>query len=443
MCDVRPFCGLRYNMQRIDDPSTIITPPYDVISSEERSLYYHLSPFNVIRLEFGEELPGDFPGNNRYTRAAAALHDWLREEVLIREKKPALYILEHRFPYRETEKSRWGVIARVRLEDFEKGGIHPHERTYRQPAADRLNLLRSCRANISPIMGLFRTEKGEMCSLMQTLSERAPDMSAADNYGVRYHLRIVTDEAMIDKVSAFFAYRDIYIADGHHRYETAFRYRNEQQSANPSHDRDEPFNFVMMSLMDTQDPGLTMLATHRLVRGLEPHRLKRLEEAISPFFDVEESLPSLATFYDTIQSWLHALEMRQRGDAVLGLYGLHGQEFCLLKLRRDANLGSLMSEEELKVWKDLDVALLQRIILQTALGIDTPEKEVQNLGYTRDGLEAKTQVDAGLFQLAFFLNPASVYSILDSADAGMRLPQKSTHFYPKTPAGLVMNPLWD
>jgi uncharacterized protein (DUF1015 family) len=434
---------LRYNLQRIGNPSTVITPPYDVISPEERSLYHHLSTFNIIRLEFGEELPGDSPENNKYTRAATQLNEWLREKIMIREKHPALYIVEHCFPYQDIERSRWGLIARVGLEDLEKGHIHPHERTYREPAIDRLNLLRACRTNISPIMGLFRTEKGEMWSLMHTLRDKTPDMSATDNYGVKYHLRVVTDEATIDRVSRFFADKDIYIADGHHRYETAFRYQREQRAASTSHDRDEPFNFVMMSLMDSQDPELVMLPTHRLVRRLESHKIAHLEDTISPFFVVEDLLPPLATLSDTIQNWLNILEMRGGKGTVLGLYGMHEQQLCLLRLRRDANLQRLMNEEELKAWKDLDVALLQRIILQAALGIDTPEKETKHLEYTRDGLEARTQVDSGAYQLAFFLNPASVSSILDSADAGIRLPQKSTYFHPKTPAGLVLNPLWD
>ncbi len=443
MCDVRSFCGLRYNLQLIADPSTVITPPYDVISPEERSLYYHISPYNIIRLEFGEEQPGDSPDNNKYTRAAATLNDWLREEVLIREQQPALYIVEHRFPYQDTKLSRWGLIARVRIEDFESGKIHPHERTYREPAVDRLHLVRSCRANLSPIMGLIRTEKGEMSVYLRELSRREPDVSATNSNGVRYRMWVVADEVAIDRVSMFLSDKDIYIADGHHRYEVALRYQKEQWSSNPSHTGDEPFNFVMMSLMDSQDPGLVMLPTHRLVRGLESHRIAHLEEKISPHFEVEELLPPLPTIDDTIQSWLRTLGKRKQDGTVLGLYGLHEQNLCLLRLRRDADLRSLMTEEELGLWKDLDVVLLQRIVLQSALGICTLEEETSHLEYTRDGLAAKTWVDTGECQLAFFLNSAPVSSILDSAAAGRRLPQKSTYFHPKTPAGLVVNPLWD
>jgi len=430
-------------LQQITDLSTVVTPPYDVISPEERSLYYRRSPYNIIRLESGEEQPGDSPENNKYTRAAATLDDWLREEILVREKQPAFYIVEHRFPYQGMEKSRWGLMARVRLADFESGQIRPHETTTREPAVDRLHLLRSCRTNLSPIIGLFRTEKGEMAALLQELSKRTPDMSATDSYGVRYCLSVVTDEAAIDKVSTFLTDKVIYIADGHHRYETVLRYQKEQSGAHPRPPGNEPFNFVMMTLTDSQDPGLVVLPSHRLVRGLESHRIAQLEEMISPYFHTEELLPSLPTFLDTVQTWLRTPEMEGQGATVLGLYGLHGQKFCLLRLRRNADIRSLMTEEELRLWGDLDVVLLQRVILQAALGIDTREKEDYHLKYTTDGLEARTRVDSGEYQLAFFVNPAPISSVLDTADAGRRLPQKSTYFYPKTPAGLVINPVWD
>ncbi len=443
MGDVRPFCGLRYNLQRITDPSTVITPPYDVISPEERSLYHRRSPYNIIRLESGEEQPADSPENNKYTRAAATLDDWLREEILVQEKQPAYYIVEHRFPYQDMDRSRWGLIARVRLADFESGQIRPHETTTKEPAVDRLHLLRSCRTNLSPIMGLFRTEKGEMAALLQELSKKTPDMSATDGYGVRYSLRVITDEAAIEKVSTLLIDKVIYIADGHHRYETALHYQKEQCAAHPSHTGDEPYNFVMMSLTDSQDPDLVVLPSHRLVRGLESHRIAQLEGMVSPYFHVEESLSPLPAFFDAIHTWLRSPKTRGKARTVLGLYGLHGRKLYLLRLRRNADLRSLMTDEELRLWGDLDVVLLQRVILQAALGIDTREKEDYHLKYTTDGLEARTQVDSGEYQLAFFVNPAPISVVLDTADAGRRLPQKSTYFYPKTPAGLVINPVWD
>ena len=444
MCDVRSFHGLRYNLQQVRDLSSIITPPYDVISSTERLSYYRKSPYNIIRLEYGEEKPSDSAENNKYTRAAAILDDWMKAGILIREEQPALYIVEHNFPYQDTLKKRLGLLARVRLEELNnQGNIRPHEKTTKEPAIDRLNLLRACRANISPIIGLVRTRKGEMVKLLRGLTKGEPDFSATDSYGVNYRVWVITYQAAMEKLSQTFADRVIYIADGHHRYETALRYRDEQRAARNSYTGDESFNFVMMSLMDSHDPGLVMLPTHRLVKGIEPIKLAQLEQMLSPYFSVDSLLPSLPTLSETIQSWLHKLETEGKRGNILGLYGLHEKKLCLLRLKRNADLKKAIPTEELSLWKKLDVALLQQIVLRDALSIDTLEKETKHLEFTRDALEAVSKVDSGEYQMAFLINPTRVLAVLEAADYGKRLPQKSTYFYPKTPAGLVINPVWD
>jgi len=444
MCDVRPFYGLRYNLQRVPNLSSVITPPYDVISLTERLSYHRKSPYNIIRLEYGEEQPGDSADNNKYTRAAATLDAWMKEVILIREEKPALYVIEHKFPYQDSVKSRLGLIARVRLEELNnQANIRPHEKTTKEPAVDRLNLLKACRANISPIMGLVRTKKGEIAKSLRGLAKREPDFRATDSYGVNYRVWVITDRAALEKLSQFFADEVIYIADGHHRYETALRYRDEQRANLSSYTGNEPFNFVMMSLMDSHDPGLVMLPTHRLIKGLEPAKLVQLEQTLSPYFCADSLLPSLPTLSETIQSWLRTLETEGKRDNVLGLYGLHEKKLCLLRLKRNAGLQKVTPAEELSLWKKLDVALLQQIVLRDVLGIDTLEKETKHLEFTRDALEAVSKVDSGAYQMAFLINPTRVSTVLEAADAGKRLPQKSTYFYPKTPAGLVINPLWD
>lgn len=444
MCDVRPFHGLRYNSRQVSDLSSIITPPYDIISSTERLSYYRKSPYNIIRLEYGEEQPGDSADNNKYTRATAILNDWIKAGILIREQQPALYIVEHDFPYQDTIRKRLGLLARVRLEELNnQGNIRPHEKTMREPAIDRLNLLRACRANISPVMGLIRTRKGELVKLLRGLTRGIPDFSATDSYGVNYRVWVITDQATLGKLCQPVADRVIYIADGHHRYETALRYRDEQRAAHNSHTGEEPFNFVMMSLMDSQDPGLVMLPTHRLVKGFEPAKLAQLEQTLSPYFSADSLLPSLPTLSETIQSWLHTLETEGKRGNVLGLYGLHEKKLCMLRLKGNAGLQKVIPAEELSLWKKLDVALLQQIVLRDALGIDTLEKETKYLEFTRDALEAVSNVDSGAYQMAFLVNPTSVSTVLEAADHGKRLPQKSTYFYPKTPAGLVINPLWN
>jgi len=439
MCDVRPFRGLRYHLKETLDLSSVITPPYDVISSEERLLYYNKSPYNMIRLEFGEEQPADSETNNKYTRAATTLDSWIKKEVLVREKRPAFYLVEHCFPYEDTMQSRWGLIARVKLEEMGTGQIKAHEKTLTEPSIDRFNLLKSCHANLSPVMGMIHSRNGELVKLLRNLAMKEPDLSAVDSYGVSYRLWVITDSEAATRISGFFEDTVIYIADGHHRYETALRYQKEQRTSDPSGSEDEPFNFVMMNLMDSQDPGLVMLPTHRLVKSLKSK--KALEEKLSRYLVEEDTLPHLPTFSETIQSWLHTLRERKEQGTFFGVYGLRKQSFCLMRLRRDAEVEKLMSADE--TGQNLDVSLLHHVILKTALGIDSPDKERMHLEYTRDELEAVARVDSGECKLAFFLNPTPVSSIIAAADTGSRLPQKATYFYPKTPAGLVINPLWE
>jgi uncharacterized protein (DUF1015 family) len=440
MADVQPFRGLRYNLGRIGDLSAVISPPYDAISAEEQPLYYSKSPYNVIRLECGEERPSDSAQNNKYTRAAIAMKAWLREAILVREEKPAFYFVEHRFSYQGGVKSRLGLIACLRLEDLDGGQIRPHEMTMKQPAADRLRLLQACLANLSPVMGMFRHHGEGIGPLFPERKKIEPALSAVDSYGVAHSMWVVKDEKAIARVSDFFADKVLYIADGHHRYETALAYRDEQRSAYPSYSGKEAFNFVMMAFADSGDPNIVVLPTHRLARGLDEERLARLKEGLSTYFYEVQLLPPLSTLPETLKSWLDSL--KERGGPTFGLYGLHGQHLCLLTVPEKGALREMMPAGLPPPVRDLDVGLLHWVILPHMLGIDGPEEE-DCLQYTRDGLKAVSRVDSGEFQIAFLLNPAPISSVLAVADAGARMPQKSTYFYPKTPAGLVINPLWE
>ena len=432
MADVKPFRGLRYNLEQIGDLSAVMCPPHDVISAEEQLLYYDKSPYNVIRLEFGKEHPEDSPEDNRYTRAALTLEDWLNQGMLTREECPAFYLVEHRFPYEGAVKSCFSLIARVRLEDLSSGRIRPHEMTMKKPGEDRLRLIKSCHANFSPIMGLFRhLDEGVQSLFPDTINN--PPLRAVDNYGVAYSMWVVTDEKTIARVSKFFADKTLYIADGHHRYETALAYQQEQSTTH--YTGEEAFNFVMMTLTAADDPNLIMLPTHRLVRGLNPKMLAQLKEEWNPYFD-EELLSPLADLSETLKGWTETLK-EQRGTT-FGLYGLEGQRLCLLRARPE-----MMLPVQPSVLGDLDVFILHQVILRQMLGIDSPEREEDCLEYTRDALEALSRVDTREYQLAFLLNPSPISSVLAVADEGVRMPQKSTYFHPKTPAGLVINPLWD
>ena len=442
MADVQPFRGLRYDVERVGDLSSVISPPYDIISPHEQQLYLGQSPYNVVRLELGEEQPSDSLENNQYTRAADILRSWLEEGIFFRDQCPALYVFEHRFPYQGTTRHRWGLTARVRLEDWSTGRVRPHEDTFEDRIGDRLKLLRSCRANLSPIMGMFRHESGGLLSLFPRLTGDNPDSSALDHQGIAHNMWVIKDEKSIAEVSAWCAEKVLYIADGHHRYETALAYQREQKAAQSHCTGNEAFNFVMMTLMDAGDPGVVMLPTHRLVRLVETLSPARLREELSPFFQIEDLNPASASSAETLKVWLKALEKRGRKGVAIGLYGLDRKRLCMLLPREGANLQEMMPPAHSLPWKDLDVAILHWLILRRIMGIDTPQKE-ECLEYTQEGLEAIERVDSGEYHLAFLMNPIPISKVLAVADAGDRMPQKFTYFYPKLPTGLVMHPLWD
>ncbi len=434
MADVQSFRGLRYNLKKIGDLSAVITPPYDVISAEEQLLYHRKSPYNVIRLEFGEEQAEDLPQKDKYTRAALNLENWLKDGVLIREERPAFYLVEHRFLYQGEERSRFSLIARVRLEDFSSGQIRPHEMTLKGPSSDRIRLLQSCRANLSPIMGLYRHHGQGILSLLPDTMNR-PALTAVDNYGLTYSMWVISEERAIARVCQFFTDNVLYIADGHNRYQAALAYQQEQRSARPS--EREAFNFVMMALSDAEDPNLIMLPTHRLVRGLNAKTLEGLEADSARYFQ-KELLAPLTNRDETLRSWLEILKRQGQNQTTFGLYGLDRKQLRLLRLKREK-----WPADQPSALRDSDVYILHHLILRQILGINGPEMGETYLKYTRDELEAVNGVDSGEYQLAFLLNPAPVSSVLAVADEGARMPQKSTYFYPKTPAGLVINPLWD
>jgi uncharacterized protein (DUF1015 family) len=435
VADIQPFRGLRYDPERIGDLSAVITPPYDVISPAEQHRYHNAHPHNIIRLDYGLQRAADSDEDNRYTRAAAAMGNWIDDGILIREQQPALYLVEHRFLNNGETRSRFSLFARVRLEELTGGGIRPHERTMKGPSDDRLLLLRACNANLSPIMGLFRHRREGIEKLFSGATEGEPIARATDSEGVTCSMWAISDEKAIAAARDLLADRAIYIADGHHRYSTALAYMHEQRAKHPDATGDEGYNFVMMTLTPAEDPSLAMLPTHRLVRGLNPKLLAHVKQEWSAYFDQELHRP-MATPEETVPGWTDELA-REKGTT-FGLYGLDGDSLCLLRARPQ-----MMLPVQPSVLGDLDVFILHQVILKQMLGIDSPETEEQCLAYTRDGLEAIAGVDSGEYQIAFLLNPTPISSVLAVADEGVRMPQKSTYFHPKTPTGLVIHPLWD
>ena len=436
MADVRPFRGIRYNIHQLGDLSALICPPYDVVSPRDQLCYHHRSPHNAIRLELGENLPRDTPEGNRYTRAAHTLQSWLKDGILVRDEAPAFYLIEHRFEHHDSVQSRFSLLARVRLEDFSSGHIRPHEMTIGEAGADRLRLLNACKANISPIMALFRHSGASILSLLPATIDR-PIASAVDRDGVGYALWMIADEDVTTSISESLADKELYIADGHHRYETALAYQRQQRSAEPSPTANAAFDFVMMTLTDANDPNLLMEPTHRIVRSLDSDTLSQLEKRLADHFRMEVLSP-VSDGSDTLTYWLDTLRERGQQQTTFGLYGLDGDGLRLLSLTKKGPPADKPGPTD-----DLDVQILHHLILDQMLGMSSADVADRCLDYTRDESAALSHVQSGECQLAFFLNPTPISSVLDIADQGARMPQKSTYFRPKTATGLVINPLWD
>ena len=442
MADVRPFQGIRYSHERVKDLSSVITPPYDIISPEEQRAYHQQSPHSIIRLELGEDYPSDSAEDNKYTRAAGTLVTWLEEGILFREPAPAFYIFEHRFTLEGTIKHRWGLTARVQLGDQGNGGARPHESVMEERILDRLKLLRACRVNLSPILAMIDHGQNGFTSLLMKSAKGKPDIGIVDRDEVAHNMWVIRDEQSMAQISDWCAGKDVYIADGHHRYETALAYQREPQMGSSRSTGNESSNFVMMTLVGANDPGLVALPTHRIVKSIKPDLLSGLREKLAQLFIMEEIQPAAASRSEVLRSWLNTLAEHGKRGAI-GVYGLSQECLCLLTPRESTHLTKLMPSDRSRQWTNLDVSILHWVILRQILGIDTPQKEIRFLEYTRDGLEAVEGVNSGKYQLAFLMNPIPISSVLAVADTGDRMPPKSTYFYPKLPTGLVMYPLWD
>ncbi len=432
MADLRPFRGLRYRVGGAD-AGRVLAPPYDVISPRQQAALYELSPYNVIRLEHPRET-----GEARYRSAAETLARWRGEGVLAPEERPALYLYEQVFTHGGQSYRRRAVLGRVRLEPFETGVIRPHEYTLAKPKADRLALLRATRANISPIFGLVDDRTGAFARALAEVAAR-PVLDAQDFTGQGHRLSVIDDPAAIARLTAAAAGAVVYIADGHHRYETALAYREElRQAAGATWSGEEPANFVLMALTATTDPGLLILPIHRLVRP-RAHPAD-LVAALGYAFTVEDAGP--LDRGDACVALLRAMARRGHGTSVFGVVGLEPGRLHLLTLRDRAAVEARMPAGHGPAWKALDVNVLQYGVLEPLLGIDAAALTAgEHVEFTEDAAEALAAVQTGRVPLAFLVNATRTEQIIAVADAGDRMPQKSTYFYPKLGTGLVINAL--
>ena len=434
MADVRPFRGLRYHLNGID-LAAVLTPPYDVIAPDQQAEYYARDPRNIIRLELGRDEPHDDTLVNRYTRAAATFADWRLGGDLMLDPAPTLYIYQQRFRVEDHDYTRTSLIGQVRLEPWDANIILPHERTLAKPKDDRLKLLRACAANLSPIMALYDDSQRSIGKVLARATKGDPLVACIDDAGEHHLLWAITDPTVTAQLSATFATQQLFIADGHHRYETALAYRDEVRELQRGLLPDEAANFVMMALVATSDPGLVVLPTHRLVNGLSDAQMVQLSTTLGQYWTVE------AITEDDAEALTKRLAASGTAETVAAIVVTPDQQW-LLRIT-EAGRQRLATTDEPTAWQRLDVAAAQELILGGALGIDRAAIAAgDQVRYTRDAAQALDAVANGAAQVAILLNPTQPAQVRDVASAGGRMPQKSTYFYPKLITGLVINPVW-
>jgi uncharacterized protein (DUF1015 family) len=443
MAGVIPFRGILYNQLKIKNFSDVTTPPFDVISKRQQDRFYDISPYNPVRLILGKKTAFDTRTNNPHTRAAEYLNLWLAERVLVRDNQPALYFTSVEFDLYGRRIKRHGLIACARLEPFEAGVILPHEKTFTNVKTERLSLMKACHTNFSPIFSLYADKRGVVSQLNDSLSGKAPDLAFADSQGCIHNLWRVIDPDLHRFVSDAFATRRLYIADGHHRYETALNYRNWLAETTPDFSDRHPANYVLTYLCSLSDPGLTILPAHRLIRQVPKENLAELIARAGQYFHIQRFDYREDQRSKVLDRFLIELGANARQRSI-GVVIRAKKAFYLLTLREEAVLRRHDRDEiAVPLW-ELDVTILTQLIFIEVLGFDQARLDNEKLiDYTVNAAEAAEAVQNRQADAAFLLNPTHVENVCRIAQQGLVMPRKATYFYPKVTTGLVFNLLED
>ena len=436
MAKIIPFHGTAYNASVVEDVTQVVAPPYDIIDAAGQQALYNRHPQNIIRLELGLDQPGDGPTSNRYTRAGATLQEWLRSGALKRDAQPTLYYhtIDYRPPAsdpRTTVKVLKGFLAAVKLEALDSGHIYPHENTRAAAKTDRLNLLEACHTNFSPIWSLYSDPQGVVIGLLEAAVKGKPArFDFTDDEGFRQRLWAVTDPAILAQAVEAIGPKPLFIADGHHRYETALNYQRlrRQQAGSPT--GYQPYDGVLMLLAALEDPGLTVLPTHRVTTTPLPS-YDKVQTLFADQFELQRFPFTTGTQTAVRAQFIEVLRTNGRTVPMFGL-ALNGADSYLTLALKPAHRPPANASPRAK----LDVSLLQQLIVTT---LCRTQQEQESILYTKDDHEALDWVAHGTGTGALLLNPTKVSEVQAVATAGERMPHKSTYFFPKPLTGLVMN----
>ena len=425
MPQIRPFKGIVYNQEKVKKMSAVVAPPYDVIPKDMQEELYRESPYNVVRLILGKIKKADDGGDNRYKRAKAFFESWLNDRIMLRDDKDSLYIYSQGYKEATRAIERIGFIGLMGMDTKKGNRILPHENTLAAPKLDRLNLMREVRANLSPIFVLYDDEKHAIVNILRKVASKKKPFVDVNFGNVRHRVWRLDDDSLIKKIEQAMLKKDIFIADGHHRYEVARAYSMQIQNENLPEAVKTASEFLMVYFVESDEKTLTVLPAHRLVKDAGTMSKEGIIIKLDRFFQIEkvEGLKEM-------MSRLHSL----RNSHVFGMYLGRGA-YYVLRLK-DIRRSDEAIKDKPKDWKRLDISILHLFILQHVLGI---RDEDDNMEFVKDPKEAAPLIDKGKYALAFFLNPTKVSEVKRIAKLGLRMPRKATYFYPKPLSGLVTN----
>ncbi len=442
MAQVVPFRGVVYSPLKIQDLADVTTPPYDVISPEEQTAFYNHHPQNIIRLILGKTFETDTDTDNRYTRSAAFFNDWLAKGILVQDTTPCIYLTSTEFSIHSQIFTRWGLIAQVALEPFEKGVVLPHEKTFSHVKSERLELMKSCHANFSPIFSLYSDPAQTIVDMLRlSVSGQTPDMTFTDTTNCKHRLWRVSDPMVHQKVSEAMSPTSLFIADGHHRYETALNYRQWVADTTPGFSPKHPANFIMMYLCAMEDPGLVILPAHRILKAGNSQKVETLIDAADAFCTIQRIAidPASGMPIDG-QSWETVLNTTDSETRIGVVIRHHGEACCLTP--KPGVMQQLFGAEMTGAMLELDVTVLTRLLLMELLGLDSRQLDREGvIAYSSRIETALEAVCSGDGDAAFILNPTRIDQVKRIAESGETMPRKSTYFYPKVITGQVINHL--
>ena len=438
MATVIPFRAVHYNGTCATNLDKLITPPYDVISRRQQDAFYRSHPRNMIRLVLGKEYPDDHEGSNRYSRAAFTLKSWLDAGIMLRRDKPVMTVYQMEFDLPDGGRRLIdGIIALVKVDEYGKGKVLPHEKTYKGPKQEQLNLLRSCRAHFTPIHALFPDADQEIVKIYERFIRRTPELQARDADGAIHRTWSFEDEEAVKAIQTILDAKSLFIADGHHRYETSLAYREEVLASGNSVPS-KGHEYVMMYLTAMSHPGLTILPAHRMVKGLADFQVEGVLAKIDPYFHVKKY--DYTDKESAVEIFAEQVTPYAQVGGMFAMVVAKENAIWTLRLKSLDAVDSLIDETMPPALRDFDVTLLREVIMGHGLGLDRSNHEGM-IEYSPSVAEAVERVNNGQVQVAFLLNPTRVEQVQTAAELGHKLPHKSTYFFPKTVSGLILNVL--